>query len=33
MPLDIQYEISKTKKIIDALKICSGDFIDEEDCI
>ena len=33
MPLNIQHEIAKTKKIIDALKICSGDFIDEEDCI
>ena len=33
MPLDIKKEIEETKKIIGALKICSGDFIDEEDCL
>lgn len=31
--LDIKKDIQETKNIIQALKICSGDFVDEEDCI
>lgn len=30
--LDIKKDIQETKNIIEALKLCSGDFVDEEDC-
>lgn len=31
--LDIKKDIQEAKNIIKALKICSSDYVDEEDCL